>query len=383
MAHNIHIDPVVSKRDLRAFVRFPWKVYAGDANWVPPLISERLKQLDPEKNPYVSRPHLTLHLARRGREPVGTIAAFVDRSSVEHLEVEMGGFGFFEVIQDYGVAKRLLDVACGDVRRWGMKGIRGPTNFGIHNEPGLLLQGHDSPPALLEAHTPPYYQQFVERYGMQKYRDLYAWRAHLPDLGENLERMPEQIQQVFEAVSRRGGVTVRKLRMDDWDREVEAAHELFNATLDELPEHVPMSLEAFRGFAEGMRSMLDPDIALFAEADGRTVGFIVAIPDPNRLLHKLNGHLFPLGWLKMLWYRRRIDQVTFKLFGLRKEYRRRGIDTLLYYKAIKAAAERGYRWLDGSTTSEFNPGVIRMAERLGAERYKWFRLYQMRFEPSL
>jgi GNAT superfamily N-acetyltransferase len=128
-----------------------------------------------------------------------------------------------------------------------------------------------------------------------------------------------------------------------------------------------------------MKPLLDPDLVLFAEAGGKAVGFGVAIPDPNRLLHKLNGRIFPLGWLKALWYQRRIDQVTFKLFGVRKEYRRRGIDTLLYFEVIKAAAAKGYKWLDGSTTSEFNPAVVRMADRLGADRYKEFRLYQMTF----
>jgi len=194
-----------------------------------------------------------------------------------------------------------------------------------------------------------------------------------------MENMPEKILQVFETISKRGGVAVRKLNLKAWDQEVRLVHELFNDTLEELPEHVPMSLEAFQGFAAQMRPLLDPDLVLFAEVNGNAIGFIVAIPDPNQLLHKLNGRLFPLGWLKMLWHRRLIDQVTFKLFGVRKEYRRRGIDTLLYFEAIKAAREKGYKWLDGSTTSEFNPTVVRMVERLGAERYKLFRLYQKTF----
>jgi GNAT superfamily N-acetyltransferase len=379
MAQKIEITPVTSKKDLRAFVRFPWKIYKDDPHWVPPLITDRVKQLSSEQNSERLKGRLSLYLARRGKEPLGTIAAYIDHSSNTHLDVEMGFFGFFEAIHDFEVAQGLLDTACKQVKNWGMKGIRGPMNFSIHNEPGLLIMGGDSPPASLEAHTPPYYVDFVKRYGLEKYRDLYAWRAYLPDLGKKMENMPEQIVQVFEAVSKRGGVTVRKLRMEDWDREIVLAHELFNETLEQLQEHVPMSLSDFQKFATEMKPVLDSDLVLFAEIEGKAVGFIVAIPDPNRLLQKLNGSLFPLGWLKMLLYRGEIDQVTFKLFGVKKEYRRRGIETLLYFEAVKSAAEKGYTWLDGSTTSEFNPGVVRMAERLGAEKYKLFRLYQKVF----
>jgi len=380
MSDKIVINTVDSGKDMRDFINFPWKIYQEDPNWVPPLIADRRKQLDPAENAYLSEEHHAFYLARRGRNLVGIVAAFIDHSSVEHLQEEMGGFGFFEVVEDYEVAEKLLDAACKTVEGWGMKGIRGPTNFGIHNEPGFLLKGHDTPPASLEAHSPLYYAQFAEQYGMQKYRDLYAWRANLAELDENLESLPQEILRVFEVISKRSGVTIRKINMNRWDQEVILIHKLFNETLEQLQEHVPMSLEAFRDFATEMKPILDPDLVLFAEMEGKTVGFIVAFPDPNQLLHKLNGRLYPLGWLKMLWFRRKIDQVTFKLFGVREEYRRRGIDTLLYFEAIKEAKAKGYRWLDGSTTSEFNPAVVRMAERLGAERYKLFRLYQKTFE---
>lgn len=380
MADQLEIIKVDSGKSLREFVRFPWKIYQDDPNWVPSLISDRLKQLDPTQNAYLSSNHYAYFLARRGRDLLGTIAAFIDQTSVEHLHLEMGGFGFFEVVEDYAVAARLLDAACDKVRIWGMKGIRGPTNFGIHNEPGFLIEGRDTPPASLEAHTPPYYAEFAEQYGMEKYRDLFAWRANLGDLGTDLENLPQEIKQVFDVISKRGGVTIRKLRMEAWAEEIPLVHTLFNETLEQLPEHVPMSLEAFRGFAGQMKPMLDPDLVLFAEVKGEPVGFIVAIPDPNQLLHKLNGRLFPFGWITYLRRRQLIDQVTFKLFGVKKEYRRRGIDTLLYFEAIKAASEKGYQWLDGSTTSEFNPAIIHMAERLGAQRYKLFRLYQKTFD---
>lgn len=379
MTHSVEIRPVRSKNDLLALIHFPWKVYRGDPNWVPPLISERLERLDSSKNPFFSHAEVKLFMARRGLDVVGTIAAFVDHRNNKHLGEEMGGFGFFETVEDYQVAEALLDKACQTVRSWGMKGIRGPTNFGYSDEPGVVIEGSDVPPVVLEAHTPPYYSEFLDQYGMTKFRDSYAWRVALNELGDNYELIPEQVFQVFDAVKERGGVMIRKLRMEDWDQEVLTALELFNSTLTHLDDFVPYSEAEFRRFATQMKSFLDPDLALFAEIDGKPVGFLIAIPDINQVLIRLNGRLFPLGWLKALWYRRKIDIISFKLFGVLEQYRRRGIDVLLYLQGVREAGDKGYAWLDGSLTSEFNPAVVHMATRLGAEQYKLFRLYQLEF----
>jgi GNAT superfamily N-acetyltransferase len=154
-------------------------------------------------------------------------------------------------------------------------------------------------------------------------------------------------------------------------------HYLFDTTLRHLPDYVPMTEAEFRRLANQMRPFLDPDLALVAEFEGQPVGFCIAIPDINRVLIHLNGRLFPLGWLKLAHYTRQIDVVSFKLMGVLEEYRRRGIDALLYLEAVRAVFDKGYEWLDGSVTSEYNPMVNLIAHRLGAERYKHYRLYRM------
>lgn len=371
------IQLVRSRSDLRAFARFPWRVYRDDPNWVPPLLTDRLRTLDPKTGPFYREAEVALFLARRRNEVVGTIAAFVPRRRIALTGRPEGGFGFFEVLHDYPAARALLDAACSWLRARGMERVRGPTSFSDHECPGVLVAGTDTPPAMLEAHTPPYYREFLERYGMEKDHDLYAWRAPLWTLGPNLENLPPELERVAAAARSQAGLSIRKARLEAWDEEVATAHYLFNETLKHLPDFVPISAEEFRRFAEPLRELIDPDVALFAEVDGKPVGFCVAIPDINRVLLHLKGRLFPLGWLKVKRLMRQIDVLTFKLMGVLETFRRRGIDALLYLEAVKAACVRGYRWLEGSVTSEWNPAVNRIAERLGAERYKHFRLYQM------
>jgi len=316
-------------------------------------------------------------LARRGRQVVGTVAPFINHRAVEHLGEAVGGFGFFEVVEEYSVAEQLLDTAREWVKERGMSILRGPTNFTNNDCPGVLIEGADCPPVMLEAHTPPYYKTFLERYGMGKYGDLYAWRALRSQIGAELKNIPPEILHVAEAARERNKVTVRKVDLTRWEEEVATACHIFNVTLTHLSDHVPLTEAEFRRIADQIRPFLDPDLALFAEVDGQPVGFCVSLPDINRALIHLQGRLFPLGWLKLWWHMRRIDVVSFKLMGVLETYRRRGIDAVLYLESVRAVFAKGYRWLDGSLTSEFNPIVNYLAQRMGAERYKHYRIYEI------
>jgi len=375
---SLQIQPVTSQRDLRAFILFPWRVYQGDPNWVPPLISDQFNKLDPAKGPFYERADVSLFLARQGRQVVGSIAAFVDHRRVAHLSQQVGGFGFFEVIEEYAVAEALLDAAVDWLYERNISLMVGPTNFTENEYPGVLVEGVDCPPVMLAAHTPLYYKEFLERYGMEKDHDLYAWRAFRSQIGEELKNIPPELNRVADVARRSANVTLRKVRMENWEAEIAAAHRLFNDTLNHLPGFVPIAEDEFRSLANQLRPFLDPDTALFAEDDGNPVGFCVALPDINRVLIHLNGRLFPFGWLKARRLISQIDVVSFKLMGILEEYRRRGIDALLYLETVKAVYEKGYAWLDGSITSEYNPMINLLANRLGAERYKHFRLYQLK-----
>lgn len=372
MASDVELQEVRTPRDLEVFIRFPWQVYRGDRNWVPPLLSERRDYLTPARNPALRDAEVALFLARRQGRVVGTVATMMPHNASSG----QGVFGFFEAVNDDAVAAALLDGARAWLRARGARVMRGPLNFGDNECPGVLIEGADCPPVMFTAHTPTYYAGLLERYGMETDDDLYAWRAFRSQVGEHLEAVPSEVHRAAQA-ARGHGVTVRPLRLPRWDEEVALACYLFNETLNHLPQHVPISEAEFRRFADPMRRIIDPELALFAECGGRTIGFCVSLPDINRALIHLNGRLFPLGWLRLMWYVRRIDVLTFKLMGVLPEFRFRGAEALLFVESLRAMMARGYKWLDGSLTSERNPMVNLLAGRLGAERYKHYRVYRM------
>lgn len=378
MTASVEISPVTTRSDLKAFVQFPWRVYRGDSNWVPPLISDRLAYLDPAKGFYYTQADIALFMARSGRELLGTIAAFVDHARVRHMGQAEGGFGFFEVLEEFEVARQLLDACCAWLRSHNMVTVRGPTNFSDNDSPGVLVAGSDCPPVMFEAHTPPYYKEFLERYGMEKDHDLYAWRATFDRIGGDLQGFPADITRVAGMARQLGNTTIRKIRLEDWDQEVSTVRNLYNATLSHIPDAVPLSEDDFRRLADQMRPFLDPDLTLIAEIDGKAVGFSVLIPDINRVLIRLNGRLFPYNWLKIKRYVREVEVLSYKMMGVLEEYRHRGIDAALFTQGLKAAAQKGYQWLDGSLTSELNPVINLIARQRGAELYKQYRLYRMK-----
>jgi len=377
MIGTVEIHPVTTRRDLKAFIRFPWRVYTGDRLWVPPLISDRLEYLDPARGSFFKHADVALFMARKGRRVLGTVAGFVDHDRIRHVGRQEGGFGFFEVMNEYEAAAALLDACRGWLRQRGMASVRGPTNFGDNDSPGVLIAGTDYPPAMMEAHTPPYYKDFLERYGMEKENDAFAWRATFDTVGAMLQGTPSDIVHVADAARKDGALSIRHIRLEDWDREVSIIRGLFNATLSQLPGTVPAGEEDFGRSALALKPFLDPELGLIAEIGGTPVGYCLLIPDTNRVLARLNGRLFPFHWMRMKRYIREIDVVSFKLLGVLKEYRRRGIDALLYVEALAKAKERGYAWLDGSLTSELNPAINLIARSRGAEMYKHYRIYRM------
>jgi len=374
---DLHIQEVQNEEQLRQFILFPWQIYRGDRNWVPPLISRRKSYLDRIKSPIYREGGAALFLAFRGDRLAGTIGVSIDRYANEYRGEKVGHFGFFEAVEDYEVAQLLFDTA----RHWlcerGMTLMRGPYNFGGNDDPGFLVGGEDCPPVMLEAHTKPYYATMAERYGMVKHTEGYAYRMDRPAGGDLEVAIPPKILRVAEWVQKRAGVTVRHARLDHWDEEITIARRLFNLSLMHLRDHVPASDEQFRSMAMEMKDLLHEDLVYFAEVGGEPIAFSLAIPDINRVLIHGNGGRYPWDWLRMWWYSKRIDVLSFKIMVMLPQYHGRGLDAILYLNTARAALARGYQWMDMSLIAEENTAVRLLAEKVGGRIFKRYRIYEI------
>lgn len=372
---TITVQPVTDKKGLLEYIRFPFKLYRDDPNWVPPLIEERRDYLDPRKNPLYEHSRFQLFLARRDGELVGTIGAIInDRHNEVHHEL-MGAFGFFECIDDQAVADALLDAAEAWCRGQGMTVMRGPLNFSMNDEVGTLIDGFDEPPMVMMTYNPRYYPALIERRGYVKAMDLYAW---IYDIEQRLRDAPEKVFHVAQKAMEKRGLKVRKLDMKNFDRDVEFFKEAYNRAWQRNWGFVPMTDAEIDHLVKGLKPLIDPELIFIAETqDGQPAGVSLTLPDLHQALRASGGgRMWPFGLLKFLWCRRKIDQVRLIAMGMIEEYRGRGADAIFYLETARTALKRGYKRLEGSWILENNTMMNQIIERLGGTRYKTYRIYE-------
>ena len=376
---ELEVIPVAShdSANRKRFVCFPWQIHAGDPFWTPPLIRSQLKTLDPARGTFFRNGEAAPFIARRGQQDLGTVVAWINHRSNGYRNEKVAGFGFFEVIKDYQVAESLLAQACDWARARGMTLMRGPLYFATEDSPGVLVEGQDWPPVLLMGHTPLYYAGFLERFGMRKYRDAYAFRLEIGELRGDANNLPSKIVRAADIMRRRYGFCIRPLRMADWEQEMAKVMSIFNQALGYQREHVPMDETEFISSANDLKRIIDPDLILFAEVGGQPIGISVTLPDVSQVLRRVNGRLFPLGWLKFLWYRQRINVASIKILGVLEPYRGKGIEAAFSVETARRLIAKGYAWVDLSLIAEENANAIRLTEHLDIERYKVYRTYEI------
>ncbi|MFQ6092627.1 MAG: GNAT family N-acetyltransferase [bacterium] len=365
------VEPVRDKKGLRRFITFPWTVYKNDPYWVPPLISTHKDLFNPDRNPFYRHARVELFLARRDRMVVGRIASIVNDNHNSFHKDRVGFFGFFESLQDFGTAGGLLSAARDWLRAQGMDTMRGPMNFSTNEECGLLIDGFDSSPVFMMPYNPKYYVDFMDRFGLKKGRDLLAYFL----TQENVP--PDELQATLEKIKRRAGIRIRRLNMGDFEEEIRRVKEVYNSAWSRNWGFVPMTDEEIAHMARQLKKIIDPDLVLFAEIDGRPIGFSLALPDLNQALKRINGRLFPLGLFKLLWYSKKIDGVRVLTMGVIPEYQNKGIAAMFGVESFKVGVPKGYVWGEMSWVLEDNTLMRRALERMGAKIYKKYRIYEM------
>jgi GNAT superfamily N-acetyltransferase len=372
---SLDILPIRTARERRTFLTFPWRIYRDDPLWVPPLLPERAKVIDPERGAFFKRGEAEFFIAWRDGVPVGTICAAEDRFTNERGHRRECMFGFFEYVDDDDVAAGLLRHVIEWARKRGLNALYGPFNLDYEDSYGVLVEGQDRPPALLCGHTPPYYQDFMERFGFQPARgDNLAYAIDVDEdtpARRRLHRLADRLRQ-------RGGITIRGADLDHLDDEIDSIHRLLNTALAHLPDHVGWHREALEALLRPFLDIADPELVLFAEVDGQTVGWFPGLPNLNEPFQHANGLRYPWDYLRLWWHMRRQPEcLAVKSVLVSPEYWGTGVSVLLFDELAQRAKAKGFKWVDLSLTSEDNPNTPILAERMGAKLYKRYRVYRL------
>lgn len=371
---RIEIIQVNSKAERDQFLKLPWRIYANDPVWVPPLLLERKQFIDRKKHPFYEHGDAVLFLARAGGEVVGRIMACDDPKYNALHQSNVGFFGMFESIDDQEVAGALLMAAADWLRQKGRDQILGPIDYSIFDLCGVLIEGFQFHPMLLTAYNPPYYAGLIEGGGFEKEIDLYGWWFSDPtDAAKRLRRLAG-------ALEKRREITLRQGNLRDLAAESRKLLHIYDQAWAKNWGFVQFTEREFEFMTHELKPILVADLVWLAEVKAEPVGFILCVPDINVALKKINGRLttfgLPIGLAKLLYSKSRIKTVRLVALGVLPKYRRHGVAEMLVLRIIEEAMiKRGYVG-ECSLILENNTMMNRFLAAIGAEKYKTYRIYR-------
>ncbi|MGD9294993.1 MAG: N-acetyltransferase [Roseobacter sp.] len=374
-ADSVKIAPVDTAADMDAFIRLPYRLHADDKTWIPPLLMERRDALSANTNPYVKRANVRFWLARRNGQVVGRISAQMDPLVAKTRSPEEGHFGLIAVEDDPDIFAALTRTAEDWLRAQGAKIAYGPFNLSINEETGLLIKGSDTAPMMMMGHDYGYVSERLEEQGYTKARDVFAY---LVDARKPLSRMLAALKD--RALP--DNTLVRPIRMKSYHDDVRLIVDIFNDAWSDNWGFVPFEADEVEHMAKQLKPLINPKLVWFVEIDNKPAAFIVCLPNVNEAISDLNGKLLPFGWAKLLWRLkvRGLKSVRVPLMGVRKEYltslQGPMIVGSLMNRVINEVIRLGVDKVEMSWVLEDNTPMRRLAEKMGGEEYKTYRIFQ-------
>ncbi len=370
---GVSIRRATSKRERDVFIKLPFRLYADDPNWVPPLILAERELLDTAKNPFFQHAEIELYLAWRGGKLVGRIAAIDDDRHNETHGDNLGFFGFFEA-EDAEVAGVLLEAAEEWARKRGRDALRGPANPSLNDTAGMLVGPFDLDPLIQTTHNPATYPGWVEAAGYEKAKDLWTWWF---DMDTSVNRRAQRILRRIET-RLDPKPTIRQLSKRNFEKDALTILRIFSDAWVDNWGFVAPTEEEFLHTAKDMKMILNFELALIMELEGEPIAFCLTVPDINQVFKRMRGRLFPFGFLHLLRKSSIIDRCRLMLLGVVAEHRQKGLELALIAHSIRVVERLG--WVGGECgwTLEDNDGINKAIRLVGGQHSKTYRLYQKR-----
>jgi GNAT superfamily N-acetyltransferase len=378
---DLSITPVTTKSERKAFVDLPFRLYADDPYWVPPLKGEALGLITPEKNGWFSHAKAQLFLARRGGRVVGRISAHIDTLALDMPAAQgfgpgVGQWGLMDA-EDEDIFRALLQRAEAWLREQGMVRALGPISMSIWEEPGLLIQGFDQAPTVMMGHHKPVYREWIERAGYQPVKQLVTYELDIT------QEFPPIVKRIIRSGENNKSIVVREVNKKRFDEEAAIILEILNDAWSDNWGFVPLTPPEIKDVGVKLKPIVFNDLIRIAEVDGRPVAFMITLPDLNEAIRPLNGSLLPFGWAKLLlWLRKpRVRTMRVPLMGVRKELQSSRLASQLAFmmiEAIRQASVANY----GASRGEIgwilddNQGMNSIATAIDSRVNKVYQVYE-------
>ena len=352
---SVEIVELTGKKDFKEFVDFPFKLYKKSPMWVPPIKEDEVKMLKSDYNPAYDFCDATFWVAKKDGEVVGRIGGIVNHKYNEEANEKMGRFTRFESIDDFEVAKKLIETAEAWVKEKGMTGVYGPLGFSNLDHQGLLIEGFDYLPSIASEYHMPYYQKFIEDLGYEKEIDWVEFRLTLGERAQN------KAQRGAELIKKRYGLTVKEFNSsDELKPYIHDVFNILNGSFDVLPfvSRFPEKMADF--YANKYLNVLNPRFVKMIFKDELPIGFIVGMPSLSKAMQKAKGSLFPLGFTYLLKAQKGkgVDTMDQMLTGVLKEYHSTGAAVVLQAEIQAEMVRHDLKYIETTGMFETNDRAI-------------------------
>ncbi len=379
MAGHISVVPVETAADRERFVDFVYTLYKDDPAFVPPLRGEALGLISGIKgNPWFEHGELKMWLAIRDGAVVGRISAQVDQLVLQYIDPHLGHFGLFDCINDPAVATALFDTAEAWLKSRGMTKVQGPISISIWDEPGLLVEGFDTPPTVMMGHHLPYYRGFIEARGFEGVKDLHTWGLDIS------KPFPEMVQRIVAASERNSKLVTRSIDKSRFAEEAALILDILNDAWSTNWGFVPLTPLEVAHVGKKLKPIVYENLIRIAEYEGEPVGFMISLPDINEMTKDMNGRLFPFNWLKLLWRMNvnpHVECIRVPLMGIRKAFQGHRVASLMAFQMIEYI-RRDSTAQFGATEGEIgwilddNGPMRSIADAIESKVTKTYRIYE-------
>jgi len=360
---------VDNRAGARWFDRAAKSVYARDPNWVPPLPGEEHDTFDPRRNQSLEGVEFRRWVLIRGGAPAGRIAAFAPAH-----RPQIGYFGFFESPDSIDAARALLSAAEEWLGSRGRNTCFGPIAVTARDRIGLLIDGFERPAMIFTPYNPPYYRRLLAENGWTPEIFLrgYGWDPGYSD--------PRGVRSLAERAAAESSITLRPLRLDRLSEETRVVAGLINETLAEAWHFDPIGEREAAEMARLLRPILDPSVALVAEDADGPCGVALGVPDINWLWRRAGGRMWPLGWARLLKWRRQVPQLRIMAMGVARRVQQSSVASRLIARLLRAGMSNRYRLCELSQVYEDNGKMTRILNRMGLPPVRRYAVFTRQLE---
>ncbi|UVO51650.1 N-acetyltransferase [Sphingomonas sp. SUN019] len=381
MASSLTIRPVLTKRDRKAFVDLPFRLYADDPHWIPPLKGEAIGLITPEKNGWFSHATAQLFLGEQGGRVVGRISAHIDTLALtmpaeQGFGPGCGQWGLMEA-ESEDIFAVLIATAEEWLREQGMKRVLGPISMSVWEEPGLLIDGFDHAPTVMMGHAKPEYRGWIEAAGYAPVKQLFTYELDIT------KPFPPIVNRIIQSGEKNPRIVVRRVDKSKFEQEAAIILSILNDAWSGNWGFVPLTPPEIADVGVKLKPIVFNDLIRIAELDGRPVAFMITLPDLNEAIKPLNGSLFPFGWARLLWWLRapQVRTVRVPLMGVIKELQASRMASQLAFmliEYIRRAAVENYGAVRGEIgwILDDNQGMRSIAETIQCDINKTYQIYE-------